>query len=220
MTHTGKTIVAAFDFDGTLTRHDTLLPFLRYFAGTKGFAATMIRLAPVLLVYALGMLRNDKAKESVLRRFFAGRPLAQVDAAGARFAASRLPALLRMTALARFDWHKRQGHTCVLVSASLAHYLEPWARQAGFDHVIASRLETDARGFITGRLVEGNCYGAEKARRLRALLAPKQPCTLYAYGDSRGDREMLALADHPYFRTMPKEHLTETIPSPSGRGPG
>ena len=204
MAHTGKDIVAAFDFDGTLTRRDTLLPFLRYFVGTTGFVAMMTRMTPVLLAYALGMLRNDQAKESLLRCFLGGQPLAQVEAAGTRFASSSLPALLRITALERFKWHKRQGHTCVLVSASLAHYLEPWARQAGFDHVIASRLETDALGCVTGRLVEGNCYGAEKARRLRVLLAPRQSCTLYAYGDSRGDREMLALADYPYFRTMPK----------------
>jgi len=196
--------MAAFDFDGTLTRRDTLLPFLHYYVGTTRFMAMMIRIAPVLLTYAMGILRNDQAKESMLRCFLAGRTLAQVEAAGTKFAALRLPALLRIRALERFKWHLRQGHTCILVSASLTHYLEPWARRAGFDHVLASRLETDATGCVTGRLVEGNCYGVEKARRLRALLAPRKSCTLYAYGDSRGDREMLALADYPYFRTMPK----------------
>ncbi len=204
MNGSGADIVAAFDFDGTLTRHDTLLPFLRYFIGTAGFAALMMKSTPTLFAFALGILGNDQAKESMLRCFLAGRPLALLEAAGTRFAALRLPALLRTAAVERFKWHKQQGHICILVSASLTHYLEPWARQVGFDHVIASHLETDAMGCITGRLVEGNCYGAEKARRLRLLLTPWKSCRLYAYGDSRGDREMLAMADYPYFRTMPE----------------
>ena len=74
----------------------------------------------------------------------------------------------------------------------------------GFDAVIATRLETDGVGRVTGRYDGGNCYGAEKARRLRALLG-EAAVELYAYGDSRGDREMLAMADHAYYREMPGE---------------
>jgi HAD superfamily hydrolase (TIGR01490 family) len=200
---TGDT-VAAFDFDGTLTRRDSLLPFLRHYVGTARFLAMMAAMSPVLAAYLLRAMRNDRAKEAVLRRFLGGEALADVDAAGESFALRRLPALLRAEAFERFTWHKAQGHTCILVSASLIHYLRPWSRRVGFDHVIASRLEIDADRRVTGRLVEGNCYGAEKARRLRSLLATMATRTLFAYGDSRGDREMLELADHSYYRSMPR----------------
>jgi len=205
MPKTDRIIVAAFDFDGTLTKRDTLLPFLLFATGPVGFILRMARLAPVLLAYAFRLMRNDRAKEKVLAAFLAGHSLERIESMGVEFAARRLPALLMTRAMARVVWHQKQGHVCVLVSASLIHYLEPWAQRAGFDHIIASCLETDAQGLITGRLKGGNCYGAEKALRLQTLLGAKGDYILYAYGDSPGDRHMLDMADHRYYRIIPAE---------------
>lgn len=205
MTKPDQTVVAAFDFDGTLTKRDTLLPFLLFATGQLGFILRIVRLAPVLLAYAFRLMRNDLAKEKVLAVFLAGHPLERIELLGTEFAARRLPSLLVTEAMTRVAWHKKQGHVCVLVSASLIHYLEHWAKQAGFDHIIASCLETDAQGLITGRLKGGNCYGPEKARRLQTLLGAEGDYTLYAYGDSAGDHQMLAMADHRFYRTIPAE---------------
>jgi HAD superfamily phosphoserine phosphatase-like hydrolase len=92
----------------------------------------------------------------------------------------------------------------MLVSASLELYLAPWGRQAGFEHVAASRLEVGADGTVSGRLAGPNCFGAEKVARLEQLLGPLERHIVYAYGDSRGDRELLMQADYPYFRRMPQ----------------
>lgn len=200
---TRKITVAAFDFDGTLTRRDSLLPFLLYAAGPVNFAIKMTKASPALLAYAARLMRNDTAKEKLLRTFLHQRPLADIEAIGTRFARERVPAMLLGDAYARFLWHKGQGHVCVLVSASLVHYLEPWAKSVGFDHVIGSQLASDDNGLVSGRLDGGNCYGEQKASRLRAWLGARE-AIIHAYGDSRGDREMLAMADHPYYRTMPK----------------
>jgi phosphatidylglycerophosphatase C len=62
--------------------------------------------------------------------------------------------------------------------------------------VIACSLETDGTGRATGRLIGGNCRGPEKVRRLREWLGA-EPAELWAYGDSAGDDELLAFADHP-----------------------
>ncbi|MFX5393220.1 HAD-IB family phosphatase, partial [Acinetobacter baumannii] len=77
------------------------------------------------------------------------------------------PATLRPEAVAKLRGHQKQGHVCVLVSATLALYLRPWARDMGFDEVLATELEVDARGRFTGLLATPNCYGPEKAARLR-----------------------------------------------------
>ncbi len=202
--NSARITVAAFDFDGTLTHRDSLLPFLLYAHGPTNFAIKMTQASPVLLGYAVRLIRNDRAKERLLRGFLDGHPLAEIEAIGARFARDRLPAMLLDDAYARFLWHKTQGHCCVLVSASLVHYLEPWAKSVGFDHVIGSQLASDEHGFVSGRLAGGNCYGEEKAHRLRAWLGARE-AIIYAYGDSRGDREMLQMADYPYYRSMPRE---------------
>lgn len=199
-------VVAAFDFDGTLTRRDTLFHFLLQVAGWSAFTRNMIVLAPTLAAYGLGLLRNDLAKEKVLTRFLSGMPMQALQEQGVSFAAQALPRLLRSVAMRRLAWHKQQGHRCVVISASLELYVQPWAQAAGFDAVIASRLE-QVDGRCTGKLQGGNCYGAEKALRLQALLGAKERYTLYAYGDSRGDSELLSMADHAYFKQIPEDEL-------------
>ena len=199
---TSKPVVAAFDFDGTLTRRDTLLPFLRYMLGTTAVMRHALILAPTLAAYCLGMLRNDIAKERVLAQTLGGMAMGKLRDKAAQFAEHQLPGLMRPEAMRRFDWHKKQGHRCIIISASLDLYVKPWAIQAGFDEVLASRLEMLADDRITGKLLGENCFGAEKVRRLEALLGARSSYTLYAYGDSRGDKELLATADYAFYRRM------------------
>lgn len=196
-------VVAAFDFDGTITHRESLFPFLRFAAGNALFYERLCTLLPTLAGYALGLLDNEQAKERVLARFFAGTPIAQLSASAAAFSRQVLPRLVRPAALQRIAWHRDRGDRCVLVSASLRLYLAPWAQAVGFDDVLASELELTADGHVTGRLIGGNCYGAGKVRRLEQLLGPRTGYQLYVYGDSRGDRELLARADHAFYRRMP-----------------
>lgn len=200
-----RPVVAAFDFDGTLTYRDTLLPFLLRLAGWGGVLRGTVPLLPTLLGYGLRLTPNDVAKERVLQRFLAGMDGEELHRAGARYAEEQLPALVRPAALTRLHWHQAQGHRCVVISASIEHYVAPWARAAGFDDVLATRLALDHHGRVTGRYDGANCYGAEKERRLCGLLGACENFEIYAYGDSRGDRQLLALADHAYYRTMPGE---------------
>lgn len=200
-----KPVVAAFDFDGTLTRRDTLLPFLIHALGTPAVMRHALILSPTLAGYGLGLIRNDVAKERVFAQTISGTDIGVLRDKAAEFAEHKLPGLIRPEAIRRFDWHRKQGHRCVVISASLELYVKPWALKAGFDDVLASRLETREDGSITGKLSGGNCFGIEKVRRLEALLGARSGYTLYAYGDSRGDKELLSAADHGYYRRMPGE---------------
>ena len=40
-----------------------------------------------------------------------------------------------------------------------------------------------------------NCYGQEKVNRFLQVEPDRKSYVLYAYGDSSGDKEMIALAD-------------------------
>ena len=104
--------------------------------------------------------------------------------------------LFRAESLERLAWHRDRGHDIVIVSASLDSSLVPLAPRLGVGHVISSGLEIDDRGFATGRLLGGNVRGPEKARRLRDWLGD-DAVELWAYGDSSGDADLLAMADHP-----------------------
>lgn len=199
-----RDVVAAFDFDGTITRRDTFLPFLQEMAGRRRYLQQMLTQSPGLLAYLLGMISNHTVKNRLLTQFLRGNEVGDVRQVAQDFAAGRLQQFIRPAALARLRWHQQQGHRCVIVSASLECYLQPWAEAIGGVEVIGSRLVIDNERY-TGELLGQNCYGPEKVRRLSVILGARDTYTLYVYGDSKGDRELLACADHAYYRQMPLE---------------
>lgn len=206
------TPVAIFDFDGTLTRRDSMFPFLRMVAGTPLFVTRMLMLSPVLAAYATKLIKNDMAKEIVLAGFLNGMGLDELRRLGQRFASEQLPSLLHPVGVERLRWHQQQGHACVLVSASLDVYLEPWAREMGFDGWITSSLETDSAGQVHGQLSGGNCFGEEKVRRIKGWIDGKALAVRYAYGDSSGDLPMLKMATEGYLLRKKRFSLVSKKP--------
>jgi phosphatidylglycerophosphatase C len=187
--------VAAFDFDGTLTRHDSLLPFLARVAGWPRVALAVTRVAPRLARASISSTNRDLAKEQLLVHLLAGRRYRDVEALGEEYGRSLLSRAIRPEMRGLVQWHRGQGHDVVIVSASLDVYLHTVARRLDAHEVLCTRLEVDEQGVCTGRMVGGNCRGPGKATRLREYLGPG-PVALWAYGDSAGDDEMLAMADH------------------------
>lgn len=191
-------VVAAFDFDGTLTYGESFFRFLAFVTPLPKFVWFFVVCLPTLLRYVVGLQDNESAKIRVLSVFLRGRRVNEIEALAERFAREKIPTTLRPQAIAKLHGHLKQGHSCVLVSATLAIYLRPWARDAGFDAVLATELAVDAHGCYTGSLATPNCYGPEKERRLLAHY--NQPRVIAAYGDSAGDTEMLALAEQAHFK--------------------
>lgn len=186
--------LAAFDLDGTLTRRDTLMPFLlRTIGRDRTYRALLASSVPLARAAALGGPHRDRAKVAVLQRVFGGLPLAALAEAAESFADHVVAHLLRREVRARVEWHRGQGHDLVLVSASPELYVTPIGRRLGFDAVLATRLEVDPDGCLTGRILGANCRGPEKVVRLREWRGDTLTVA-FAYGDSAGDREMLALA--------------------------
>ncbi|HEY5171777.1 MAG TPA: HAD-IB family hydrolase, partial [Acidimicrobiia bacterium] len=129
-------------------------------------------------------------------RVLAGIPYAHVEAAGRKFATRLTRNAVTAEGRERIAWHRREGHEVVIVSASLDVYLDDVAQELGVAHVLCTSLVSDERGSCTGELRGANCRGVEKATRLRAYI-DDDDVELWAYGNSRGDDEMLALAHHP-----------------------
>jgi phosphatidylglycerophosphatase C len=187
--------IAAFDFDGTITQRDTLLGYLLSVGGPGRTAASLAR-------HASGMARGlrddaarDAAKERVVGQVVRGRHSDDLDDAGARYAAT-LRSRFRPDVLERIEWHRSEGHELVIVSASLVHYLRPVATSLGFDDVIGVELEFDEARVATGRLARANVRGPQKEARLREWWGERPATELWAYGNSSGDEDLLAMADH------------------------
>ena len=192
--------LAVFDLDGTLTRGDTLLPFLRYVSGTWRFLLRAPRAVAALAGFALGLRTRNEAKAGVLKAFLGGMSRSELERCAAAFARQRMPRMMRPEALERLAWHRARGDRCAVVSASPALYVEPWARAAGFDDVIATELEYDPQDRLTGRFVGDNCRGEEKVRRLEDYYGSLQRFRIHGYGDSAADRIFLARCSEAYYR--------------------
>ena len=201
-------VVAAFDFDGTLTRRDTFTPFLARGLGWPRFLLALLRCSPWLAGYALRLVRNDVAKARLMRATLSGRSMAEMEDWTTRWLAKDFPGQLQAWTLARLVYHQQAGHCCVLVSASPDIYLARVARQLGFDGLICTEMEVQG-GHLTGRMRTPNCYGEQKVLRLNAWLSERfgveaaAALTLYAYGDTAGDKPMLRLAQHAWYRGQP-----------------
>jgi phosphatidylglycerophosphatase C len=193
--------VAAFDVDGTLTTSDCVVAFLRRISGTVPLSLKIAR-SPLTSGGALLRRDRDALKAAAVRAAFTGRPVGPVEHEARRFAEEVAATRLRRDTLAALDEHRRRGDTTVFVSASFELYLQPLAGLLGVDAVIGTRLNAPG-GVFDGTLQGPNCRGAEKVRRLHALLVERwgsrDAVDVVAYGDSAGDRELLADADEAHW---------------------
>lgn len=212
-------VIAAFDFDGTLTARETSLPFVIFAQGTVRTWRKVMLLSPLFGLDLLTAAWNEKvnsmrgvkplgsvrgrwegnAHQRILRHCFSGIPGERLRELGRQFADREIGRFVRSAGLRRLRWHKQRGHCCVLISASLDVYLVPWGKQVGFDHVLGTQLELDQQGVVTGRIAGEPCWGHAKVRRLQSHFGPLEQYTLYAYGDSEGDRELITAADHGFL---------------------
>ena len=206
-------VLVVFDLDGTITVRDTSLPFVAHAIGTRrlvGIVATRCPLFPVDLLSGTwrgvvgptrlggiwGRWEADMHRR-ILDGAFRGATREQLAQYGSRFADEVVDGLVISEAVAQLRWHQAQGHRCVLASASLDIYVEPWARRMGFHQTVATRLAFDATDCFQGRFDGEPCWGTEKLLRLRQVEPPFEESTLVVYGDGEGDATLLKAADLP-----------------------
>ena len=135
-----------------------------------------------------------------MRQFLGGTgPGADFEDAARRFAEGRARNLLRPDAIRAWRRWQSQGARLVIVTACPEEIVQPFARGLGADALIGTQLEYDGGDRLTGRLAGPNCRGPEKVLRLQQTFG-KDVRLEAAYGDTEGDREMLAIADQPGFR--------------------
>lgn len=189
--------VYAFDFDGTLTTCDTLLVFIRYAKGTPAFVWGFLCHAHLLVLMKLRLYPNWKAKQKVFSYFFKGMNLEAFDSLCQRFAADNR-SLLRPKGLQLIAQAQEEGADVLIVSASIDNWVQPF-----FPHVKVLGTQIEVKdGCLTGRFLTKNCYGQEKVNRILALYPDRNTYHLTAYGDSRGDKELLAFADESHYQAL------------------
>ncbi|MBF1554321.1 MAG: haloacid dehalogenase-like hydrolase [Prevotella pleuritidis] len=193
-----KEQIYIYDFDGTLTRRDSFLDFIRYTCGSRSLYCGLLLFSPLLILMKLQLYANGRAKERLFTHFFQGMSIRVFDDLCAKYGLSRADLLLDAARKA-VNEVASNGYRIFIVSASVDRWVLPFFRDVPNVTVIGTQIEVE-NGLVTGRFSTPNCYGAEKVRRIQALLPYREQYKLIAHGDSRGDKEMLNYADQGYFR--------------------
>ena len=184
-----------FDLDGTLTRHDTLLPYLAGFLWRHPQRlARLPLLLPALTRFAVGRADEGAVKSAAIRAVLGGRTRQEIEEWTDEFVLRLLARGMRADALAVLEAHRRAGDLLVLLSASADLYVPAIGKALGFAETVCTGVEWDGER-LTGRLSTPNRRGPEKARAVAALRREHPGLAVVAYGNAASDLEHLALVE-------------------------
>ncbi len=191
--------IAVFDFDGTLARRGSLARFLIRVLGFAPVIRTVFAEWRCLIGNLCGTVSADDYKAMIFSRLLSGCSVDRIRRLGAEYADDLLRSWLHYDMVKVAEEHRRRGHERIIVSGSLAVYLDPIGAALDFDAVYSVRLELDPSGReLTGAMEGGNVRGQAKVAAVQHYVDGDE-AEIWAYGDSSGDRQLLAYADHPVW---------------------
>lgn len=190
--------IAFFDFDGTITKKDSLIDFIRFAVGDLKFLWGMLVLSPMLILFKMKLIPNDVAKQKMLSYFFKNMKQDTFSALAKDYSLQNIKYILRPEAMKKIAWHKEKKHEIIIVSASMECWLKPWCDEHNIN-LISTRLEFK-KGILTGKFSTKNCHGIEKVNRIQEAHTLNNYNCIYAYGDSLGDKELLGIAHESYYK--------------------
>lgn len=188
-----KRTVAVFDFDGTLTTKDSLLEFIKFSCGPKRLIVGLLIHLPLIVLMKINLLPNWKVKQNIFSWFFKGLAYEKFVQLGCDFA----------DIIAKYSNHKttnilqkhiQKGDDIYVVTASVEEWVRPYCERINVKTILGTKVEI-VNGRLTGRFSTPNCYGQEKVSRLLEIEPARGNYYLFAYGDSRGDKELITYAD-------------------------
>jgi HAD superfamily hydrolase (TIGR01490 family) len=186
-----------FDFDGTLTTHDTLFLFLKFY-NKKRYYVQYIKHIPLFLLCKLKIIPAEHTKKNFIRSILGGVLKEQLQEKASDFFREKHAIICREKAVGYIENIDRSETDCFMVTASLDIWVKPFS-----DHFNMELVSTEAKyenNIFTGDFSTKNCTGKEKVIRIKQAIVGKKYKQTVAFGDSDGDREMMAWADTAHYR--------------------
>jgi len=183
--------LVVFDLDGTITRHDTLVPYVVGLLAERPLRLVrLLRILPPLLAFALGSIDRGELKGRVIEGTLGGCSRGEIERWTQRFVPRLLARGVRADALRAIERHRLEGDRLVLLSASPDLFVPAIAAQLKFDEAICTAVRWHGEK-LQGRLEGANCRGPEKTRRIAALRERFRDRPIAAYANSAADLDHL-----------------------------
>jgi phosphatidylglycerophosphatase C len=190
--NTGR--LAVFDLDGTITRHDTLMPFVfGYLWRHPWRLPRLLAVLPALVSWTCRRADRGELKGALITVTLGGLQEAQLAPWRECFVGKLLRDGLYAEALLELARQRAAGAHLVLLSASPDLYVPQIGRTLGFHQTICTELSWRANGELDGRLRSANRRGEEKARCVAGMLAAGNYSESVAFGNSSADLAHMAL---------------------------
>lgn len=190
---------ALFDMDRTLlATHSALLYTRERRARGEIGLLELLRVSRWIFEYSLGIVDAERVARLALREY-RGRSEAMLERSTAEWFARAVPQHVRAGARRVVERHRASGDLLAIVTSAAPYAARPLARLLGIDHVVASELEIDERGCLTGEIVDPLCYGRGKIARTARLAETEGFCLGDAafYTDSITDLPLLEAVRTP-----------------------
>jgi len=187
--------LAVFDLDGTITRHDTLAPYvIGLLRKTPWQLLRIVRVVPALAAYAFGRIGRGELKARLLYVMLGDRTRAQLAAWTASFVPEIVARDARVQALRVIEAHRASGDVLVLLSASTDLYVPEIGAYLRFAEVTCTCLGFRA-GHLDGTLTMPNRRGPEKTRCIERLRERYPGLRVVAYANAASDLDHLRQVD-------------------------
>lgn len=186
-----------FDFDGTLTYKDTMFMYLRFYDPVK-FRLQFLKHIPLFILLKLKLAETEKVKKSFIGSVLKGQTREKIEKKSRQFFERYYPGIIRENALDFIKNIDRENTKSLLVTASLDIWAKPFA-EAFEMQLVATRAEFKNEVF-TGNFIGKNCNGEEKLIRIKAEIINDKYDKIIAFGDTSGDRPMLAWANEGHYQ--------------------
>lgn len=191
-----KKNIAVFDFDGTLTKQDSLFLFISFIFGIKRLFIGLCINFITLTLYTLRLKDNGEAKEILFSYFFKNMPINKFNDYCLDFANKYKHSLMRDSMMSKLKEHLRGGDKVYILTASIINWVSPFFYEYPEIKVLGTEIEIDDKvQLLTGNFSTKNCYGQEKVNRLLQEIKNREEYYIFAYGDSKGDRELINNSD-------------------------
>ena len=182
-----KEDVVVFDFDGTLSAHDSNMEFAKYCFRNSGRPWLF---APLIGIAAVGRMLNPAGIwwRQMMRRFLTPDMIQHF-----------VPGFVHQHRRERFGWAADQvakeraaGRIVLLISASPDYFIPQLVRDMKFDAVLCSRMDEKKPWQY-----EFLCWGKNKVVAMDKWAAKNKiiPHVVRAYSDSASDMPLMEIAD-------------------------
>ena len=189
-----------FDFDGTITRKDSLLAFIEFTHGKLILYFTLGLFSPLLLAMYLQLISRSKVKERLLSFLYKGKSRDYLEEKGEQFCQRFFDALMHPQALKKIAEFRENSYRLIIITASAEFWVRPFAKKLGME-LIATKLSYH-QNIFTGYFATLNCRGMEKKRRLESYLNTGDYQEIIAFGNSKGDLAMYQMAHQSFHRVF------------------